>query len=85
MDDYVAVVDRATTQRKIFDTASTGHAYLKPYWTTEGLDNTCWVSLSGSDAVAVIDFDTLKELAFLPVGDHPQRVRLGVVPRSLLG
>jgi DNA-binding beta-propeller fold protein YncE len=85
MDDYVALVDRATTQRKIFDTASTGHAYLKPYWTTEGLDNTCWISLSGSDAVAVIDFDTKKELAFLPVGDHPQRVRHGVVLRSLFG
>ena len=85
MDDYVALVDRASTGRKIFDTASTGHAYLKPYWTTEGLDNTCWISLSGSDAVAVIDFETKKELAFLPVGDHPQRVRHGVVLRSLFG
>jgi DNA-binding beta-propeller fold protein YncE len=85
MDDYVALVDRASTRRKIFDKSSTGHAYLKPYWTTEGLDDTCWVSLSGSDAVAVIDFNTKKELAFLPVGDHPQRVRLGVVPRSLFG
>jgi DNA-binding beta-propeller fold protein YncE len=84
MDDYVALVDRATTRRKIFDTASTGHAYLKPYWTTEGPDNTCWISLSGSDAVAVIDFDTLKELAFLPVGDHPQRVRHGVVPNAVI-
>ena len=79
MDDYVALVDRSSTRHKIFDRASTGHDYLKPYWTTEGPDNTCWVSLSGSDAVAVIDFRTKKELAFLPVGDHPQRVRLGVV------
>jgi len=84
MDDYVALVDRATTNRKIFDKASTGHAYLKPYWTTEGLDDTCWVSLSGSDAVAVIDFSTKRELAFLPVGDHPQRVRLGVVPNAVI-
>jgi hypothetical protein len=79
MDDYAALVDRATGSAKIFDTAGTGHAYLKPYWTTEGLDDTCWISLSGSDAVAVLDFDTGKELAFLPVGDHPQRVRHGVV------
>ena len=84
MDDYAALVDRATGARKIFDKASTGHEYLKPYWTTEGLDDTCWISLSGSDAVAVLDFDTGEELAFLPVGDHPQRVRHGDVPESVV-
>lgn len=84
MDDYVALVDRSSTRRKIFDLASTGHDYAKPYWTTQGPGDTCWVSLSGSDAVAVIDFRTKQELAFLPVGDHPQRVRLGVVPRAVV-
>jgi hypothetical protein len=84
MDDYAALVDRATGVPKIFDTASTGHDYLKPYWTTEGLDDTCWISLSGSDAVAVLDFDTQQELAFLPVGDHPQRIRHGYVLQSLV-
>lgn len=84
MDDYAALVDRATGEATIFDTASTGHPYLKPYWTTEGLDDTCWISLSESDAVAVIDFDTRRELAFLPVGDHPQRVRHGFVPESVV-
>jgi hypothetical protein len=84
MDDYAALVDRATGSYRIYDTASTGHDYLKPYWTTEGLGDTCWISLSGSDAVAVLDFDTGEELAFLPVGDHPQRVRHGVVPQSVV-
>jgi hypothetical protein len=84
MDDYAALVDRATGEPTIFDTASTGHPYLKPYWTTEGLDDTCWISLSESDAVAVLDFDTRRELAFLPVGDHPQRVRHGFVPESVV-
>jgi hypothetical protein len=84
MDDYAALVDRATGSYRIFDTASTGHPYLKPYWTTEGLGDTCWISLSGSDSVAVLDFDTGKELAFLPVGDHPQRVRHGVVPDTVV-
>jgi hypothetical protein len=84
MDDYVALVDRETGTHKIFDTAATGHDYLKPYWTTEGLDDTCWISLSGSDAVAVLDFDTQRERAFLPVGDHPQRVRHGYVPESVV-
>jgi hypothetical protein len=84
MDDYAALVDRATGTYKIFDQAATGHDYLKPYWTTEGLGDTCWISLSGSDAVSVLDFDTQRELAFLPVGDHPQRVRHGYVPDSVV-
>jgi hypothetical protein len=84
MDDYAALVDRATGDYKIFDTATTGNDYLKPYWTTEGLNDTCWISLSGSDAVAVLDFETKRELAFLPVGDHPQRVRHGYVPATLV-
>ena len=83
MDDYAALVDRATGAYKIFDTAATGHDYLKPYWTTAGLGDTCWISLSGSDSVAVLDFATQKELAYLPVGDHPQRIRHGVVPSTL--
>lgn len=77
MDDYAALVDRKTAEYTIFDEASTGHGYLKPYWTTEGLRDTCWISLSESDSVAVLSFRTGKELAYLPVGDHPQRIRLG--------
>ena len=84
MDDYAALVDRKTMTHKIFDTKTTGHAYTKPYWTTEGLNNTCWISLSGSDSVAVLDFSKKKELAYLPVGDHPQRVRHGYVREDVL-
>ncbi|MCX6396406.1 MAG: serine/threonine protein kinase [Propionibacteriales bacterium] len=85
MDDYAALVDRATGEARIYDKNTTGHDYLKPYWTTEGLGDTCWISLSDSDAVAVLDFNTGAELAFLPVGDHPQRVRHGFVPESVVG
>jgi len=85
MDDYAALVDRATGAPTFFDEATTGHGYLKPYWTTEGLNDTCWISLSDSDAVAVLDVRTKREIAYLPVGDHPQRVRLGTVPRSVFG
>ncbi len=84
MDDYVAMVDRRTGARTILDKATTGHHYGKPYWTTEGPGNTCWASLSSSDAVAVIDFRTGRELAYLDVGNHPQRVRYGTVPARLL-
>ncbi len=84
MDDYAALVDRESGRYRIFDEATTGHTYLKPYWTTEGLHDTCWVSLSGSDAVAVIDTETGEELAYREVGDHPQRVRHGFVPEALV-
>ncbi len=84
MDDYAALVDRRTMKPKIFDTASTGHSYGKPYWTTEGLRNTCWISLSEADSVAVLDFRTKKEIAYFGVGDHPQRIRHGYVRNSVL-
>ncbi|NYG57095.1 hypothetical protein BJ980_000018 [Nocardioides daedukensis] len=84
MDDYAALVDRETGEHRIYDEQTTGHAYKKPYWTTEGHGNTCWISLSDSDAVAVIDFATGEELAYLSVGDHPQRVRSAHVPESVV-
>lgn len=84
MDDYAALVDRKTMKYRIFDKKTTGHSYAKPYWTTEGLHDRCWISLSGADSVAVIDFSTGKELAYLPVGDHPQRIRHGYVPERLI-
>ena len=84
MDDYAALVSRRTGRAKVFDRRTTGHDYLKPYWTTEGLRDTCWVSLSGSDAVVVLDTTERKELAYLDVGDHPQRIRLGVLPTTLV-
>lgn len=85
MDDYVALVDRASGSAKLYDTATTGHAYAKPYWTTEGPGNRCWISLSEADSVAVVDFATGKELAYFPVGDHPQRIRHGWVLEAIAG
>ena len=84
MDDYVALVDRKTGDADVSSTPRRpGTTTRKPYWTTEGLEDTCWISLSEADSVAVIDFKTKKELAYLPVGDHPQRVRHGYVPEAL--
>jgi hypothetical protein len=84
MDDYVALLDRKSMRYKIFDKRSTGHSYGKPYWTTEGLGGTCWISLSEADSVAVLDTTTKKEIAYFGVGDHPQRVRHGVVREQLV-
>ena len=47
-------------------------------------NNTCWISLSADDSVAVLDFAKKKEVAYLSVGDHPQRIRQGVVSNAVL-
>ncbi|MFE5191968.1 YncE family protein [Streptomyces sp. NPDC056628] len=74
MDDYATVVDRATLTEGPLVTAS------KPYWATvSGDGKSCVVSESGTDQVTAIDFATGKKQVSVPVGDHPQRVRLGHV------
>jgi YVTN family beta-propeller protein len=79
MDGYAAIIDRATQAYELVDVGD------KPYWSTNGPDGeTCWVSVSGEDAVVVIDYATAETLATVPVGDHPQRVREGVVARDVL-
>ena len=79
MSDYAAIVDRATFASKTFPIGE------KPYWSTNGPDGKhCWVSFSGDDKVAVFDYGSETQLAQIPVGDHPQRVRAGVVPTTYL-
>ncbi|CAL9648318.1 hypothetical protein SUDANB108_06566 [Streptomyces sp. enrichment culture] len=74
MDDYATVVDRATLQEGPLVTAA------KPYWATvSGDGKSCVVSESGTDQVTAIDFATGRKVVSVPVGDHPQRVRLGRV------
>ncbi|NUR08878.1 MAG: serine/threonine protein kinase [Nocardioidaceae bacterium] len=88
MSDYAAIVDRRTFDYRLFQ----GHGrflrsrvYAKPYWaTTSRTDGNCWVSMSGSDLVSVIDYDTRRVVAEVPVGDHPQRVRDGLVDPAVL-
>ncbi|MCF1593755.1 YncE family protein [Streptomyces muensis] len=74
MDDYATVVNRTTLQEGPLVTAS------KPYWATvSGDGKSCVVSESGTDQVTAIDFATGRKQVSVPVGDHPQRVRLGHV------
>src|SRR5919107_3962933 len=80
MSDYAALVNRRTFKYKIVAQG------LKPYWSTNsGGGAYCFVSFSGDDAVSVISYRKKKEIARIPVGDHPQRMRMGKVRAGLLG
>jgi YVTN family beta-propeller protein len=77
MSDYAAIVDRTSFAYNI---AAHG---VKPYWSTESNNGRyCFVSWSGSDRISVISYKTKKEIARVPVGYHPQRMRIGSVPVS---
>jgi YVTN family beta-propeller protein len=74
MSDYAAIVDRASFAYKLFQVGR------KPYWATNSGDGRyCFVSVSGDDRVVVLDYATEQEVARIAVGDHPQRMRMGLV------
>nr|WP_269844526.1 YncE family protein [Actinokineospora bangkokensis] len=80
MDDYATVVDRATLQQGPLVPAA------KPYWATVSGDGTaCVISESDADQVTAISFATGRKIVSIPVGDHPQRVRLAHLPAGWTG
>ena len=82
MDDYVAMVNRRSLNRPKpkYRLLKLG---LKPYWSTTTSDGRrCLVSWSGSDKISVISYRTGKLIKDVPVGNHPQRVRMGYVRKS---
>ncbi|MFC6879482.1 MULTISPECIES: YncE family protein [Actinomadura] len=80
MDDYATVVDRATLQQGPLVNAS------KPYWATvSGDGKSCVISESGADQVTAISFATGQKTVSVPVGDHPQRVRVARIPADWTG
>ncbi|MGI5254343.1 YncE family protein [Actinacidiphila glaucinigra] len=80
MDAYATVVDRATlTEGPLVPAA-------KPYWATVSGDGTaCVISESDADQVTAISFATGQKIVSVPVGDHPQRVRLAHIPADWTG
>ena len=79
MSDYAAIVSRATFGHRIVPVGE------KPYWTTNSGDGRhCFVSVSGDDLVAAISYETEEEVARIPVGDHPQRMRMGRIATAAL-
>jgi DNA-binding beta-propeller fold protein YncE len=80
MDDYAAIVDRASFAYKLIQPGDT-----KPYWVTNSGDGRyCFISWSGSDSISAISYKGREIVARVPVGDHPQRMRMGVVSRTWL-
>ena len=56
-----------------------------PYWATTSPDGRyCFVSLSGDNSVAVINFETGEIVREVPVGVFPQRSRLARIPDSVI-
>jgi hypothetical protein len=77
MSDYAAIVSRKTFRYTLI------RAGEKPYWsTTSANGRRCFVSWSGTDSISVISYRKRKEVAHVQVGDHPQRIRMGVVRDS---
>jgi DNA-binding beta-propeller fold protein YncE len=80
MSNYLAIVSRATFAYRI---AARGE---RPYWVTNSGDGKyCFISFSGNDAIAAISYAKEKEVARIPVGDHPQRMRIGRIRCDYLG
>ena len=79
MSDYAAIVGRHSGKYKLLKKGE------KPYWSTTSENGRyCYVSWSGTDAISVIDYEREREVAHVKVGDHPQRIRSGVVRRGWL-
>ena len=79
MSNYAALVRRKTMKIKLVAFGK------KPYWATNSGDGKfCFVSFSGDDAVSVISYKKRREVARIPVGDHPQRMRMGRIALSAL-
>ncbi len=80
MSDYAAIVHRDDFSHRIAAHGS------KPYWSTNSADGrSCFISFSGDDEVSVVDYASEQEVARIPVGDHPQRMRMGLVRQDAIG
>jgi DNA-binding beta-propeller fold protein YncE len=79
MSDYAAIVRRDDFSHTILDSGR------KPYWATNSADGSlCFVSASGDDKVTVISYADERVVATIGVGDHPQRMRAGVMRSEYL-
>jgi DNA-binding beta-propeller fold protein YncE len=81
MDDYAAIV-----HRRNFKHVKLIRGIDKPYWNTNSASGKyCFVSASGADKVVVISYRKERKVAEIPLGDHPQRMRMGRLRYGYLG
>jgi DNA-binding beta-propeller fold protein YncE len=79
MSDYAAIVARDDFSYKLLDSGR------RPYWATNSADGRyCFVSASGDDKVTVISYADERVVQTIAVGDHPQRMRAGVMRAEYL-
>jgi DNA-binding beta-propeller fold protein YncE len=79
MDDYAAIVSRATFASTITPIG------VRPYWATNSTDGKyCFISVAGEDTVSVMSYATEHQVARIPVGYHPQRMRMGEIRPEFL-
>ncbi len=85
MSDYATVIRAKQARRKDSLDPKLLKYGTKPYWsTTSANGKNCYVSWSGTDSMSVISYRKGKEIKHIEVGDHPQRIRNGVVRKSFL-
>ncbi|WP_020667314.1 YncE family protein [Amycolatopsis nigrescens] len=80
ISDYAAILSMpALTTDRIVPTGK------KPYWASADLAGRyCFLANADSDDVSVVSFDDAREVARIPVGDHPQRIRGYALPVAVL-
>jgi hypothetical protein len=80
MSGYAAIVTR-----RPFEMQRRTPVGETPYW-AESSENGryCFVSVAGEDRVAVISYRSGREVASIRTGNHPQRMRTGVVRKALV-
>lgn len=82
IDDYTAMVDRASLSAVSYAHYPVG---ALPYWALSSADGRhCLVTLSNLDAVSVVEYASGREVARVPVGDFPQRERLGRLAEDVI-
>ena len=80
MSGYAAIVTREP-----FSVQRITRIGKVPYWSHTSEDGRyCFVSVAGEDRVAVISFKTGRQVKRIKVGDHPQRMRTGVIRRAFV-
>ena len=80
MSGYAAIVTR-----KPFELQRRTAVGQTPYWAEASEDGKyCFVSVAGNDRVAVLSFRSGRQVARIKVGNHPQRMRTGVIRERYL-